>query len=280
MTARTPSRDDIARITAACRRIESSAEAPSLAELAHEAQLSPWHFQRLFKSVTGVTPKQYVQALRTRRVQESLAAGRAVTETLLDAGYNTGSRFYEKSAAMLGMTPREVRKGGVDVAIHFAVGDCSLGAILVAQSARGICAILLGDDPDALLRNLQDRFPRARLLGGDAGFERTVAQVIAFIEQPARGLALPLDIRGTAFQQRVWEALRQVPPGETVSYAQLAERIGAPTAARAVAQACASNPLAVAIPCHRVVRTGGALSGYRWGIARKQALLDREAGDA
>jgi AraC family transcriptional regulator, regulatory protein of adaptative response / methylated-DNA-[protein]-cysteine methyltransferase len=175
------------------------------------------------------------------------------------------------------MTPTRYRTGGAETRIRFAVGECSLGAILVAQSERGVCAILMGDDPDALLRDLQDRFPQAELIGGDAAFEQLIARVVGFVETPALGLDLPLAVRGTAFQQRVWRALRKIPSGKTVSYAELAKRIGAPKSVRAVAQACAANPLAVAIPCHRVVRSDGGLSGYRWGVERKQALLEREA---
>jgi AraC family transcriptional regulator of adaptative response/methylated-DNA-[protein]-cysteine methyltransferase len=177
----------------------------------------------------------------------------------------------------LGMTPTDFRAGGEGASIRFAVGECSLGSILVAASDRGICAILLGDDPDALARDLQDRFPKARLIGGDQGFERVVARVVGFVEAPSLGLELPLDVRGTAFQRRVWQALRGIPAGSTATYTQIAERIGAPRAVRAVAQACASNALAVAIPCHRVIRNDGALSGYRWGVTRKRTLLDREA---
>jgi AraC family transcriptional regulator of adaptative response/methylated-DNA-[protein]-cysteine methyltransferase len=268
---------DAERVTAACRFIEQSASMPPLKALARHAGISPYHFHRLFKAVTGVTPHQYAQTHRTKRLQQALAEGGRVTDAILDAGFNTGSRFYEKSAGMLGMTARELRRGGAHIDIHFAIGDCRLGALLVAQSARGICAILLGDEPDALARELQDRFPNANLLGGDAGFEATVAQVIAFVDEPARGLALPLDIRGTAFQQRVWQALREIPPGKTVSYSRLAEILGLPKSARAVAQACAANRIAVAIPCHRVVRNDGAISGYRWGVERKRALLDNEA---
>jgi AraC family transcriptional regulator of adaptative response/methylated-DNA-[protein]-cysteine methyltransferase len=176
------------------------------------------------------------------------------------------------------MRARDYRAGGPNAQIRFAVGQCSLGAILVAQSQRGICAILLGDDPEQLVHDLQDQFPRAQLIGGDAAFEQLVARVVGFIEAPALGLSLPLDVRGTAFQERVWQALREIPPGATVSYAQVAERIGAPKSARAVAQACAANHLAVAIPCHRVVRRNGELSGYRWGVERKRELLQREAG--
>jgi len=175
------------------------------------------------------------------------------------------------------MTPTAYRAGGAQTEIRFAIGQCSLGAILVARSERGVCAILLGDDPDALARDLQDRFPQAQLIGGDAGFEQWMAQVVGFVDAPGLGLNLPLDLRGTAFQQRVWQALRAIPPGHTASYTEIAKRIGAPTSARAVAQACGANALAVAIPCHRVVRSDGGLSGYRWGVERKRALLDREA---
>ena len=174
------------------------------------------------------------------------------------------------------MTPTSFRAGGAGMEIRFAVGECSLGSILVAASERGVCAILMGDDPDALARDLQDRFQRADLIGGDAGFEQFVAQVVGFVEAPGRGLDLPLDVRGTAFQQRVWQALREIPAGATASYSEIARRIGAPQAVRAVAGACAANALAVAIPCHRVVRNDGGLAGYRWGVERKRALLDRE----
>ena len=267
-----------ARIAAACRRIEGATEPPSLAELATQAGLSTFHFHRLFKAATGLTPKQYADAHRAGRVRDALSRADAkVTDAIFDAGFNATGRFYEQAGAVLGMTPRQYRAGGVDARIAFAIAQTSLGALLVARSARGVCAISLGDDPDALLRELQDRFPRAELVGGDPGFERLVAQVVGLIAQPGIGHDLPLDVRGTAFQQRVWQALRRIPPGQTASYADIAARIGSPKAVRAVAQACASNTLAVAIPCHRVVRSDGALSGYRWGVARKRALLEREA---
>ena len=216
-------------------------------------------------------------AHRAERVREELSrSGTTVTEAIYGAGFNSGGRFYETADQVLGMTPTDYRAGGATTEIRFAVGECSLGSILVARSEKGVCAILLGDDPDALARDLQDRFPHARLVGGDAGFEDLVAKVVGLVEAPAIGLDLPLDIRGTAFQQRVWQALREIPAGATASYAEIAERIGSPRSIRAVAQACAANPLAVAIPCHRVVRTDGALSGYRWGVERKRTLLDRE----
>ena len=264
-------------VAQACRRIEAAEQPPSLDDLARQAGLSPFHFHRVFKAATGLTPKAYADAHRANAVRTSLARGSSsVTEAIFDAGFNANSRFYEHADAMLGMKPTQYRAGGVDARIEFAIGESSLGAILVARSQRGVCAISLGDDADLLLRELQDRFPRAELVGGDTGFERLVAQVVGMIEQPNLGIDLPLDVRGTAFQQRVWQALGQIPPGQTASYAQIAQRIGSPTSVRAVAQACASNTLAVAIPCHRVVRSDGALSGYRWGVERKRELLSRE----
>lgn len=260
----------------ACRLIEAADTPPELATLARELGVSPHHFHRLFKAATGVTPKAYADACRAQRVRAGLEDGAAVTEALYNAGFNSSGRFYAATDRMLGMTPSRYRAGGADAEIRFAVGECSLGAILVAATERGVCAILLGDEPDALVRDLQDRFPRAHLIGGDQGFEATVAAVVGFVEQPATGLALPLDVRGTAFQQRVWSALQQIGAGETASYAEIARRIGAPRAVRAVAQACGANALAVAIPCHRVVRTDGDVSGYRWGVERKRTLLARE----
>ncbi len=266
-----------AKVAELCRLIENAERRPSLAELAEHAGLSAHHLHRLFKAVTGLTPKAYAAAHRARRVRRELERGATVTEAIYGAGYNSSGRFYEESNALLGMTPTTYRAGGADTAIRFAVGQCSLGAILVAASGRGVCAILIGDDPEPLARELQDRFPSAALIGGDAGFERLVATVVGFVEAPRLGLDLPLDVRGTAFQQRVWLALRQIPAGTTASYTEIAARIGAPKSVRAVAGACAANPLAVAIPCHRVVRYDGGLSGYRWGVERKRALLDREA---
>jgi AraC family transcriptional regulator of adaptative response/methylated-DNA-[protein]-cysteine methyltransferase len=266
-----------AKVAAVCRFIEKSEESPTLKQLSDYAGWSVYHFHRLFKSITGVTPAQYVAAQRAKRVRSKLGGSGTVTEAIYSAGYNSNGRFYEASNQILGMTPSNYRSGGARTQIRFAVGECSLGSILVAQSERGVCAILLGDDPDALARDLQDRFPRANLSRGDAGFEQFVAQVVGFVEAPALGLGLPLDVRGTAFQQRVWQALRKIPAGSTASYTDIAKRIGSPKSARAVAHACAANALAVAIPCHRVVRSDGALSGYRWGVPRKRALLEREA---
>jgi AraC family transcriptional regulator of adaptative response/methylated-DNA-[protein]-cysteine methyltransferase len=265
-------------IAQACRRIEAAELPPSLNVLAAQADMSPFHFHRVFKAETGLTPKAYASAFRARRLREELSASEtSVTQAIYGAGFNSNSRFYAASQELLGMHARDYRAGGPNMRIRFAVGQCALGAILVAQSQRGLCAILLGDDADQLVRDLQDQFPKAQLLGGDAGFEQLVAQVVGFVEAPALGLNLPLDVQGTAFQERVWQALREIPPGATVSYAEVAARIGQPKAVRAVAQACGANRLAVAIPCHRVVRHSGELSGYRWGVERKRALLLREA---
>jgi AraC family transcriptional regulator, regulatory protein of adaptative response / methylated-DNA-[protein]-cysteine methyltransferase len=260
-----------------CRYIESAPEPPRLAALARQAGMSAFHFQRVFKKVVGVSPRDYALAHRARRVRGELARAGSVTQAILNAGFNSGGRFYATSNQVLGMTPRAFRAGGADTLIRFAVGNCSLGVVLVAQSDKGICAILLGDDPAALQRDLRERFPRATLRGGDTDFERCVAAVVCCVDAPVNDLKLPLDVRGTAFQQKVWQALRKIPAGSTASYTEIARRIGAPQSARAVAQACAANALAVAVPCHRVVRSDGALSGYRWGIARKRALLEREA---
>lgn len=266
-----------ALVTEACRLLESSEHLPSLGELASRAGISKYHFHRLFKACTGVTPRAYAAAHRSRRVQAELLRCETVTAAMFEAGYGSTGRFYEVAGDVLGMTPSAYRAGGARTKIRFAVGVCSLGAILVACSVRGVCAIALGDDPEELIRDLEQRFPRAHLIGGDAGFDRLVAMVVGFVEAPHLGFSLPLDIRGTAFQQRVWEALRKIPAGTRMSYGELAARIGAPTAVRAVARACGANPLAVAIPCHRVVQKDGRISGYRWGIECKRTLLEREA---
>ena len=263
-------------VARACRLIEEAEEAPSLEALARAAGMSRFYFHRVFKAVTGVTPKAYAAGHRGKRVREELSSGESVTEAIYGAGFNSNGRFYAAAPGLLGMTPTQFRSGGSGNVIRFAVGECSLGAILVAATAKGVCAIEFGNDPEMLVRALQDRFPRAQLLGGDKAFERLVAEVVGFVEAPGRGLDLPLDIRGTAFQQRVWKAIRDIPAGSTASYRDLAKRIGAPKAVRAVAQACGANAIAVAIPCHRVVRTDGSTSGYRWGVERKRALLDRE----
>jgi len=266
-----------AAVAKACRLIETAEDMPDLDALAETAGMSRFYFHRVFRATTGLTPKAYGAAHRARRVRDELARRPTVTDALYEAGFNSNTRFYATSAAILGMTPTDFRAGGPGTTIRFAVGECSLGSILVAATDKGVCAISLGDEPQALLRDLQDRFPRATLIGGDAGFEQLVAKVVGFVEAPALGLDLPLDVRGTAFQQRVWKALREIPAGVTATYTDIAKRIGAPEAVRAVGAACGANAIAVAIPCHRVVRTDGGLAGYRWGVARKRALLAREA---
>jgi AraC family transcriptional regulator of adaptative response/methylated-DNA-[protein]-cysteine methyltransferase len=269
--------ENAAIIAQACRLIEESEEEPSLNDLAEAVGRSPSYFHRMFKAITGLTPKDYAVAHRAAKVRQGLDSGNSVTEAMYDAGFNSSGRFYEKSTGLLGMTPTQYRAGGANEEIRFAVGETSLGAILVASSKKGVASILLGTDPDTLVRNLQDRFPKARLIGADGDYEALVARVVGFVEAPNLGLDLPLDVRGTAFQQRVWQALQEIPVGQTVSYAEVARRIGSPKAVRAVAGACAANNLAVAIPCHRVVRNDGSLSGYAWGVERKRVLLDREA---
>ena len=264
------------RIARACRLIEAAETPPSLAALAEAVGLSPYHFHRLFKAALGVTPKAYATAHRNTRARAALSAATTVTEAIYDAGFNSNGRFYANSTQVLGMTPSTFRAGGADEEIRYAVAPSSLGWVLVAASGKGVCAIVLGDKPDALVEDLKGQFPRAGLVGGDKDFERLTTKIIAFVDAPGTPPDLPLDIRGTAFQHRVWEALTRIPAGTTASYAEIAKAIGAPRAARAVARACAANRLAVVIPCHRVVRGDGSLSGYRWGVTRKRALLDKE----
>lgn len=263
-------------VARACRRLDSAEDTPDLAALAAEVGMSPWHFHRLFKRVTGVTPRAYAAAQRAKRVRVELPRADSVTAALYDAGFNSNGRFYDSAPSTLGMQPAKFRAGGRGETIRFALGECSLGAILVAATARGICTLELGDDPAVLLVEFERRFHAAELVGGDAEFERWVARVVGLVERPGDGLDLPLDLRGTTFQARVWRALTQIPAGQTASYADVAAAIGAPKSMRAVARACASNPVAIAIPCHRVVRHDGGLSGYRWGVERKRALLERE----
>jgi AraC family transcriptional regulator of adaptative response/methylated-DNA-[protein]-cysteine methyltransferase len=268
-----------AAVAQACRLIDAASEEPDLETLAQACGMSRFHFHRVFKAHTGITPKAYAAARRAERLKQGLARAATATEAAYDAGFNSSGRFYAATPGVLGMTPGRWRAGGGGEQIRFAVAQCSLGALLVATTAKGICSILLGDDPDALVRDLQDRFPKAELIGAEPAFEATVAQVVAFVEAPRIGLDLPLDLRGTAFQQRVWQALRAIPAGRTVGYAELAAQLGMPQGARAVAGACAANPVAIAVPCHRVVRNDGSISGYRWGVERKRALLEREGSE-
>jgi AraC family transcriptional regulator, regulatory protein of adaptative response / methylated-DNA-[protein]-cysteine methyltransferase len=260
----------------ACRFIEANETMPSLADLASHVGLSAHHFHRVFKTTTGLTPRAYALAHRNTRLHSQLPQSGSVTEAIYDAGFSSSSRFYETSSQMLGMKPRAFKRGGEGMVIQFALAQCSLGSILIATTKIGVCAILLGDTPEPLLVDLQDRFPNAELRGDEPNFEASVAHVIALVEQPRLGHELPVDVRGTAFQRRVWQALTNIPVGTTKSYSEIADDIGEPRAARAVAQACGANPLAVAIPCHRVVRNNGDLSGYRWGVSRKEAILARE----
>ena len=264
------------KITHACRLLEQ--ETPvTLEALADQVAMSPFHLHRLFKATTGMTPKAWQQAWRARRLRESLAKGESVTTSILNAGFPDSSSYYRKADETLGMTAKQFRHGGENLAVRYALADCELGRCLVAESERGICAILLGDDDATLISELQQMFPAADNAPADLTFQQHVRDVIASLNQRDTPLTLPLDIRGTAFQQQVWQALRTIPCGETVSYQQLANAIGKPKAVRAVASACAANKLAIIIPCHRVVRGDGTLSGYRWGVSRKAQLLRREA---
>ncbi|MGE6979722.1 bifunctional DNA-binding transcriptional regulator/O6-methylguanine-DNA methyltransferase Ada [Kluyvera intermedia] len=270
-----PEQHKIDSVARACRLLEQDTPV-TLESLAQAVAVSPYHFHRMFKSVTGMTPKAWQQAWRARRLRESLAAGNAVTQAVLDAGFTSSSSYYRHADDILGMTAQAYRRGGQSSDIHYSTGECSLGRCLVAVSERGVCAVLLGDNDAQLLTELQQTLPAARYLMADAAFSQQIATVIASINQPDSTLSLPLDIRGTAFQQQVWQALLAIPAGETRSYQQVADSIGEPKAVRAVASACAANRLAIVVPCHRVVRGDGALSGYRWGVTRKAALLQRE----
>ena len=265
-----------ALISKACRLIEDSDDLPSLSSLAEAVGLSPHHFHRQFKAALGVTPRAYAAAHRNAQVRNALCRGASVTEALYEAGFNSSGRFYATAPEALGMSPSSFRAGGADEDITYTVAPCSLGSVLVAASRKGICAILLGDVPDELRGSLRRQFPQAKLFEGPADFASTASAVVSLVDAPGASLDLPLDIRGTAFQRRVWEALQRIPAGTTATYSEIAAAIGAPRAVRAVAGACAANRLAVAIPCHRVVRSDGGLSGYRWGPARKRALLDKE----
>jgi AraC family transcriptional regulator of adaptative response/methylated-DNA-[protein]-cysteine methyltransferase len=257
--------------------IAEADEPLSLKELAHAVDMSPFHFQRLFKMIVGVSPKQYAMEKRISRVRERLTKGATVTEAMYDAGFGSSSRFYEKATPTLGMKPSLYKKGAQDVPIRFAIAPCFLGLVLIAATAQGICSIDFGDTAKALKENLRRRFPKAMFLDPDPRFTDMVKKVLAFLENPHRGrFGLPLDVQGTAFQRRVWLALQEIPAGDTVSYTVIASCVGRPKAARAVARACAANMLALAVPCHRVVRGDGQLGGYRWGLERKRVLLEQE----
>jgi len=263
-----------------CHLMQRSEEPPNLTALAQHCEISESHLHRVFKTITGLTPKAYYAGLRACRLREELVKpNQTVTMAIQQAGYSASSRFYETATDRLGMTAQHYRQGAQGVQIYFALGQCSLGAVLVAQSQKGVCAISLGDDPQLLIERLMQQFPQAELCGGDNNYEQLIAQVVGYIEEPRSRWQLPLDIQGTVFQERVWRALRDIPPGSTLSYSEVAEKLGAPKAVRAVAQACAANRIAIAIPCHRVIRQDGGISGYRWGVERKRALLAREQLD-
>ena len=271
-----PQQQKVEKVAAACRLLEQ--ETPlTLEALARQLAVSPFHFHRLFKSVTGMTPKAWQQAWRARRLREALGQGAKITDAALSAGFPDSSSYYQQADAALGMTGRQFRRGGGDIDITWVCGDGPLGRCLVAESERGVCAVLPGEDDALLYAELASLFPNARLHPGDEVFRLRVAQVFSHLNDHRQPFSLPLDLRGTAFQLQVWQALRQIPAGETRSYRQVAQSIGRPRAVRAVASACAANKLALVIPCHRVVREDGALSGYRWGTARKALLLAREA---
>ncbi|MGC9271870.1 bifunctional DNA-binding transcriptional regulator/O6-methylguanine-DNA methyltransferase Ada [Acidiphilium sp.] len=272
--------DAYERMSLACRRIEAALvngeTPPTLAVLAAVAKVSPGHFQRRFKCIIGVTPKQYAIAHRMNRVRTALQSNVPITTALYDAGYAAPSRFYADAATQLGMTPTTLRRGAAGEHIKYVIAPCTLGLVLVASTDRGVAAVTLGDDASALRDDLRSRFPNANVTADDAALNIRVRQVVALIEQPSMNVELPLDIRGSSFQCQVWQALRTIAPGRTETYGQIAARIGRPTASRAVAAACGANHLAVLIPCHRVVGADGNLTGYRWGVKRKRALLDLE----
>jgi AraC family transcriptional regulator, regulatory protein of adaptative response / methylated-DNA-[protein]-cysteine methyltransferase len=261
----------------ACRLIAENAAAPlSLTALGELLNVSPHHFQRTFKSLLGVTPRRYAEALRLERFKARVKEGPDVTGALYEAGYGSSSRLYEKSTRQLGMTPAAYRKGGRGMSISYTIVSCELGRLLVAATERGLCAVTFGDDDDKLAAALMAEYPAAEVGRGGDALDAGVATLLAHLEGKAPRLDLPLDLRATAFRLRVWEELRRIPYGETRSYGEIAAAIGQPTATRAVASACAANPVALVTPCHRVVREGGALSGYRWGVERKRKLLERE----
>ncbi|NOT41554.1 MAG: bifunctional DNA-binding transcriptional regulator/O6-methylguanine-DNA methyltransferase Ada [Alphaproteobacteria bacterium] len=265
-------------ITEACRKLERDENIPSVAALAIAAGFSEGRFHRLFKQATGLSPKQYALAKRVEKFRDRLKGGETVTAALYDAGFNASSRAYE-AGRRLGAKPRDVKSGGVALTLKAAVARCSLGFVGIAMSERGLCALAFGDSAKAAREAVQARFPKARLVDADGSLSAALARVVALVEEPAGAFDLPLDIRGTAFQERVWQALRKIPAGETRSYSAIARAIGKPTAQRAVAQACGANKIAVAIPCHRVVASDGGVGGYAFGVKRKKVLLDKEAAE-
>jgi AraC family transcriptional regulator of adaptative response/methylated-DNA-[protein]-cysteine methyltransferase len=267
----------VTTIQALCRYIETHLEEPlTLEALADQAQLSPFHLQRTFKRITGITPRQYADACRLGRLKERLKESDNVTTAMYEAGYGSSSRLYERSASQLGMTPGDYRKGAPAAVIRYTIVGCPLGLLMLAGTDSGVCALYLGDAEKELEQSLHKEFSEAKLQRNDDGLQAWAAPILEHLAGARPHLDLPLDVQATAFQRRVWEELRKIPYGETRTYSQVAAALGRPTAARAVARACATNPVSVVIPCHRVVREGGGLGGYRWGLRRKQALLDHE----
>ena len=271
-------REAIARaaVQDACAAIEADEGIPSLETLARRSGYSRFHFLRMFRDHTGVTPRSYAEGVRARRLQAALSQGTRVADAIQEAGFGSESRVYEDTGRLLGMTPGALRRGGAGEVIRTAFADCPFGRLLVGATESGVCFLGFAEPDDALLGDLRRRFPRATVVADDTGLAEILALVLAFIEEPREALALPLDLRGTAFQVRVWEALRRIPPGETRTYAELASMIGAPRAIRAVARSCATNPVSLAVPCHRVIGSNGDLTGYRWGVPRKREMLARE----
>lgn len=271
-----PSEQQTALIAQACRNLEESLEPPDLKSLAKSAGLSQFHFHRLFKRTVGLTPGQYLRALRAEKLRQKLAGAASVTEAVFEAGYQSSSRFYEHSQDLLGMKPALYRQGGGRLVYSLHPGKVTEWT-LIAMSARGVCAIFLGSNPDQLLQDLRQRFPQAQLSEACQDSHGWINSALAAVDENQAADELPLDVRGTVFQQKVWEALRQIPAGQTRTYTQIANHVGQPRAVRAVASACAANPIAIAIPCHRAIRSDGSLAGYRWGGPEiKRALLDRE----
>lgn len=268
--------DRNALVLQACQAIENSTTSLSLEQLAQQAQISRYHFHRIFKSVTGLTPKAFQQAVQAKRIATSLQSAPSITDAIYDAGFNSAGRFYDSAHTLLGMQPARFREGGRGECIRYEIVSCALGWVIVAATRKGVCAIEFGDEAQTLSVHIRERFHQAQFEEADAEFKRWVAQVIRYLDQPQGVLSLPLDIRGTVFQRRVWQAMQAIPAGQTASYSEVAEQIGQPKAFRAVAHACASNTIAVAIPCHRVIRANGNLSQYRWGPERKAELLKRE----
>ncbi|WP_304622059.1 bifunctional DNA-binding transcriptional regulator/O6-methylguanine-DNA methyltransferase Ada [Roseomonas cutis] len=264
-------------VRAACALIEQSETIPSLARLAERAGYARHHFLRLFRDITGVTPRSYAEGVRARRLSAALHDGARVADAVAEAGFGSESRVYERPGRVLGMTPGAARRGGQGEVIRTALAESALGPLLVGATEKGVCFLGFGEPPEALEGDLRARFPQARIEPAEQALAEIVRSAVAFVAEPRAALDLPLDLRGTAFQRRVWEALRAIPLGETRTYGGLAASLGAPEAVRAVARACARNPVSLAVPCHRVVGKDGALTGYRWGVPRKQALLAGEA---